>query len=77
MANPQVIISGSSMGSHGSSLSTLYSEKRLDEIDARVNDRIYEINTDLVSRSGPRIVEGLERIARMIHPEIFGEVESN
>jgi len=77
MANPQVIVAGSSMGSHGSSLSTLYSEERFDAIDARKYNRIYEISTDLVSRSGPRIVEGLEYMAKMIHPEIFGSIENN
>lgn len=33
--------------------------------------RIYPINADLVSRPGPRVVEGLETIARLLHPELF------
>jgi len=33
--------------------------------------RVYLVNGDLVSRSGPRIVEGLEALARVIHPELF------
>jgi iron complex transport system substrate-binding protein len=33
--------------------------------------RVYIINGDLVSRSGPRIVEGLEKLAEAIHPEVF------
>ena len=33
--------------------------------------KIYFINGDLVSRPGPRIVQGLEEIARIIHPELF------
>jgi len=33
--------------------------------------RIYPINADLISRPGPRIVEGLEALARIIHPEQF------
>jgi iron complex transport system substrate-binding protein len=33
--------------------------------------RIYPINADLISRPGPRIVEGLEAMARIIHPELF------
>ncbi len=33
--------------------------------------RIYPINADLISRPGPRIVEGLEALARIIHPERF------
>ncbi len=33
--------------------------------------RIYELDPDLVSRPGPRLVDGLERIARLLHPEAF------
>jgi len=42
-------------------------------ITAVANDDIYEINADIISRSGPRLVEALEILAKMIHPEIFGE----
>jgi iron complex transport system substrate-binding protein len=35
------------------------------------NDRVYGIDPDLVSRPGPRLVEGLERLARLLHPEAF------
>lgn len=33
--------------------------------------RIYPIDADLISRPGPRIVDGLEAMARIIHPELF------
>jgi iron complex transport system substrate-binding protein len=29
------------------------------------------INGDLVSRSGPRIVDGLEALAEALHPDLF------
>ena len=32
---------------------------------------IYPIDDTLVSRPGPRIVDGLEELARIIHPELF------
>lgn len=35
--------------------------------------RIAVVNQDLTSRPGPRLVDGLEAMARAIHPEIFGE----
>ncbi len=75
-ANPQVIITGISMGS-GEDLPFQFisTEPRLEDVDARINNRIYAITNDLVSRSGPRTVEALELLAKMIHPEIFGEVE--
>jgi len=44
-----------------------------DAINAVKNDAIYEINADIISRSGPRLVDALEQLAKMIHPEIFGQ----
>ncbi|WP_309492925.1 cobalamin-binding protein [Candidatus Hecatella orcuttiae] len=41
------------------------------EIEAVKNDRIYQIHPDLLSRPGPRIVNGLEALAKAIHPELF------
>ncbi|PAP77027.1 ABC transporter substrate-binding protein [Rubrivirga marina] len=35
------------------------------------NSRVYGIDPDLVSRPGPRLIEGLERLARLLHPEAF------
>jgi iron complex transport system substrate-binding protein len=35
------------------------------------NGWIYPINVDLVSRPGPRIFDGLEELANIIHPELF------
>jgi iron complex transport system substrate-binding protein len=32
---------------------------------------VYLVDGDLVSRSGPRIVEGLEKLAEALHPELF------
>ena len=73
MANPQVIIAGSG---HGAGANLPYefaiTESRLREVAARQNNRVYKIDTDLTSRPGPRIVDGLEELAKMIHPEIFG-----
>jgi len=31
-------------------------------------DRIYAVNRDLLSRPGPRVIEGLEQLARLLHP---------
>ena len=35
------------------------------------NGRVYGLDPDLVSRPGPRLVDGLERLARLLHPEAF------
>ena len=34
------------------------------------NDKVYKIDAALLSRPGPRIVDGLEQIAKKLHPEI-------
>jgi iron complex transport system substrate-binding protein len=44
-----------------------------DTISAVQNGALYEINADIISRSGPRLVDALEIIAKMVHPEIFGQ----
>lgn len=33
------------------------------------NGRVYKINADVISRPGPRLVEALEQIAKLLHPE--------
>lgn len=40
-------------------------------LSAVKNGAIYPIDADLTSRFGPRIVDGLEAMARIIHPELF------
>ena len=40
-------------------------------IPACRNDRVHPIDGDLTSRPGPRIVDGLEEVARLLHPDRF------
>jgi iron complex transport system substrate-binding protein len=42
-------------------------------ISAVVNERIYTIDDNLVSRPGPRLVDGLEQLASLLHPELFAD----
>jgi iron complex transport system substrate-binding protein len=70
--NPQVIICGQAHGS-GADLNYQFvmNEPRFRNIDALKNNRVYQVDSDLVSRPGPRIIQGLELFAQFIHPEIF------
>ena len=43
--------------------------------NASQTGRIYTFDDDLAQRPGPRLVEGLEWFAHLIHPEIFEEPE--
>jgi iron complex transport system substrate-binding protein len=42
-----------------------------ENITAVANDQIFSIDDNLLSRYGPRIVDGLEQLAAIIHPELF------
>jgi iron complex transport system substrate-binding protein len=68
--DPQVVIANNDVP-----LDALMADSRLAVVDAFKNGRVYSINADLTNRPGPRIVEGLETMAKMIHPELFGSVD--
>lgn len=74
--NPQVIII-SGMGTIGDLIyNSIKGEARLNTVEAIVKNRVYKISdSDLIERPGPRIVDGLEEVAKLIHPEMFGPVE--
>jgi iron complex transport system substrate-binding protein len=42
-----------------------------DVINAVKNQRVYPFDDNLVSRPGPRMVDGLEALAKLLHPELF------
>ncbi len=42
-------------------------------VPAVAHGRIHVIDGDLVSRLGPRLGDGIEIIAKCLHPEVFGE----
>lgn len=67
-ARPAAIIlpSGGSMGTANSTVAPA-----LRNSPAVVNNRVYKINDDHLSRPGPRLVDGLEAMARALHPEAF------
>jgi iron complex transport system substrate-binding protein len=46
-------------------------EKRLAVTAARRNDRVYEIDSDLVDRPGPRLAKGLDELFRYIQPGLY------
>jgi len=42
-----------------------------EHVDALTNQRVYDLNSDLVTRPGPRIINGLEEIAKALYPDLF------
>lgn len=74
--NPQIIIACTGHGdAEGKPFNWARTEPWLRVTEARENNRIYQIDADLVSRDGPRIVDALEWLAYFIHPEIFDKPE--
>jgi cobalamin transport system substrate-binding protein len=66
---PEVII----LASHGSGQGKMAREtwERFTSLPAVKNGRLYTADGNLLHRYGPRIVDGLEQLARLIHPEAF------
>lgn len=64
-SHPEAIIMATSSDEH------LDVAAALQKSPAVINKRVYGINGDYLSRPGPRLVEGLEQIARVLHPEAF------
>jgi len=65
---PQVIIEAG-MGSERDQFSQHWAD--LKSIPAVQHRRVYRYPSDKILRPGPRIGEGLEEIARLLHPECF------
>ncbi|TJX67606.1 cobalamin-binding protein [Soehngenia saccharolytica] len=51
-------------------LETLKARPGFENIDAIKNSQVYLLDANIVSRPGPRIIQGLTEIAKAIHPEI-------
>ena len=65
--NPDVIV----VVSYGASIEEVKSRDGWGGVCAVENDRIYKIDTNLVT-ANPRIVVGLEQFAEWFHPDLFG-----
>jgi len=65
---PEVILL-SSMSGKASRKAELDYWRRWQDIPAVRNSRIYFVNPDLTDRFSPRIVQGLEELAEILHPE--------
>ncbi len=76
--NPQVIIV-SGMGTTGDLIyNSILDEERLRDVYAIISHRVYKMSdASLIERPGPRIVDGLEEVARYIHPETFGKGQAS
>ncbi len=70
-ADPEILIIDTIMGTAIVDPAQLEAHPAWKETTAVKQGRIGTVNGDLVNRTGPRIVQGLEELARIIHPELF------
>jgi len=67
--DPEVIVLGDA--GYGVTVEMVKERPGWSVIAAVKNGAIYPIDDILISRPGPRIIDGLEALARIIHPELF------
>ena len=69
-ANPQVIILTEDP-QYGGDPTLVYQRSGWSGVAAVQSRHVYAINPDIVSRPGPRLVDALEQIAKLLHPDLF------
>jgi iron complex transport system substrate-binding protein len=69
LRNPAIIILGDA--AYGVTPDVVTARPGWEAIDAVKNQLIYAFDDNLVSRPGPRLVDGLEALAVLLHPELF------
>ena len=69
VAPPDFIILGDSMW--GTTPEVVAGRPGWDTLAAVTEGRVFPFDDNLVSRPGPRLVDGLEALAKLLHPEVF------
>jgi iron complex transport system substrate-binding protein len=72
--NPDIMVFPTQMGvdSFWGNYVTVAARDGWGSIPAVVNHRMYTVSGDIIDEPGPRQVDSLEIMAKIIHPEIFG-----
>ena len=68
-ADPDFIILGDS--AYGITPESVATRPGWDGLSAVTNDQVFPFDDNLLSRPGPRLVDGLEALAKLLHPELF------
>ncbi len=51
----------------------VYKRPGFDAVTAIQDEAVIQVQENITSRTGPRLAEGLEEVAKAIYPEVFGE----
>ena len=68
-ANPDVILLANAL--YGMTAESVMARPGWEVITAVANNTIYPIDPSIMSAPGPRLVDGLEQTARLLHPDLF------
>ena len=68
-ARPEAIIMAAAESMGGTASDGIAAS--LSKSPAALAGRVYKVNGDFLTRPGPRLIDGLEQIARALHPEVF------
>jgi iron complex transport system substrate-binding protein len=69
--NPDIILLGDA--AYGTTADQVAQRAGWSALAAVKANKIYAFDDDLISRPGPRMVDGLEALAKLLHPEVFGK----
>jgi iron complex transport system substrate-binding protein len=67
--NPDIILLGDAQW--GTTAESVIARPGWEVIAAVKNQTIYPVDGDTTSRPGPRLVDGLEQLAKLLHPDLF------
>ncbi len=70
--NPDIILLGDATWG-GVTVESVQGRAGWDALGAVKNGQMFPFDDNLVSRPGPRLVDGLEAMAKLLHPEIFNK----
>jgi iron complex transport system substrate-binding protein len=77
--DPDIIIVNSGTGMNQGEHDVLYhyfvNEPRMRQLSAIQEGRVYIVDSDIVDRGGPRIIDAMEIFASYIHPALFAEAD--
>lgn len=73
--NPDIIIISEGVMSsyYGCTPEEIKSRESWDLVNAVINNDVYEVDENLITVAGPNIVDGIEQLAQIFHPEAFAE----
>jgi len=71
--NPDIIMFSYHGTTEGESVETIMQRPGWESINAVKNNKVFYVDENLVQRATPRLVDGLELIVKIIHPELFND----